>query len=145
MVTTPPLEEVHQIASLQRPRPISIVTVLECNRNPAMDPGPLSEIYKDLGDKGAEETICRALEDLAIRLNRLHDTRAISGFDEMTRQSNRLAAVAQGIGLTEVATAARHVATCARQKDGIALDATMFRLDRGFDLAISQVWDFRDF
>ena len=124
---------------------MSIVTVLQCNRNPAMDPGPLSEIYKDLGDKVAEETICRALEDIAIRLNRLQDIRAVAGFDELARQSNRLAAVALGIGLTEVSTAARHVATCAAQKDGVALEATLCRLERGFDLAISQVWDFRDF
>lgn len=123
---------------------MTTVTVLQCNRNPAMDPGPLSEIYKDLGDKVAEETICRALEDLAIRLNRLQDMRVTAGFAEMTRQSNRMAAVAQVIGLTEVATAARHVATCATQKDGVALEATLSRLERGFDLAISQVWDFRD-
>ncbi|SHF41656.1 hypothetical protein SAMN05444339_1067 [Loktanella atrilutea] len=124
---------------------MSIVTILECTRNPAMDPGPLSEIYKDLGDTAAEETICRALEDLAIRLTRLHDVRAIAGFDELARQSGRMAAVAQGIGLTEVAAAARHVGICARQRDGIALEATLSRLERGFDHAIGQVWDFRDF
>ena len=124
---------------------MSIVTVLQCNRNPAMDPGPLSEIYKDLGDKVAEETICRALEDLAIRLNRLQDMRAVAGFEDLTRQAQRMAAVADGIGLTEVATAARHVATCAGQHDGVALEATLCRLERGFDLAISHVWDFRDF
>ena len=124
---------------------MNTVTVLQCNHNPSLDPGPLSEIYKDLGDKAAEETICRALEDLAIRLNRLQDIRAVAGFDELSRQSNRMAAVALGIGLTEVSTAARHVAVCATQKDGVALEATLCRLERGFDLAISQVWDFRDF
>ena len=124
---------------------MSTVTVLQCMRNPALDPGPLSEIYNDLGDKAAEETICRALEDIALRLNRLQDTRAIAGFADMVRQSHRLAAVAQGIGLTEVATAARHVATCAGQQNGVALEAVLSRLERGFDLAISQVWDFRDF
>ena len=124
---------------------MSTVTVLECNRNPAMDPVPLSEIYKDLGDKMAEETICRALEDIAIRLNRLQALREGAAFDELVKQANRLAAVAQGIGLTEVSVAARHVATCARQSDGVALEAVMSRLERGFDLAISQVWDFRDF
>ncbi|WP_386680219.1 hypothetical protein [Loktanella sp. R86503] len=124
---------------------MNTVTVLECNQNPLMDPAPLSEIYRDLGDKMAEETICRALEDLAIRLNRLQDMRAAAQYDELARQSNRLAAVAQGIGLTEVSTAARHVATCALQKSAVALEATMCRLERGFDLAITQVWDFRDF
>ena len=123
---------------------MNTVTILECNRIPTMDPAPLSEIYRDLGDKGAEETICRALEDLAIRLNRLQDFRAVSGFQEMSRQAKRLAAVAGGIGLTEVATAAKHVAVCAQQTDGVALEATLGRLERGFDLAIGQVWDVRD-
>ena len=124
---------------------MSTVTVLQCIHNPALDPGPLVEIYKDLGDKVAEETICRALEDLAIRLSRLQELRAAAGFDNLARLAQRMAAVAEGIGLTEVATAARHVANCARQKDGVALEATICRLERGFDLAISQVWEFRDF
>jgi hypothetical protein len=106
----------------------------------------LSEIYRDLGDKGAEGTICRALADLAIRLNRLQDIRAIAGFDELSWQANRMAAVAQGFGLTEVSTTVRHVATCALQKkNGVALEAPLCRLERGFDLAIYHVWDFRDF
>ncbi len=124
---------------------MTTVTVLECIRTSALDPGPLSEIYKDLGDKVAEETICRALEDLAIRLNRLHDLQACTQYADLVRQANRLAAVALGIGLTEVATAARHVGICARQGDQTALTATLARLDRGFDLAIAQIWDFRDF
>jgi hypothetical protein len=145
MVTTVCLEQDHKNAPTAKVYPMNTVTVLECNRSPLMDPAPLSEIYRDLGDKVAEETICRALEDLAIRLNRLQDIRAIAEFDELTRQANRMAAVAQGIGLTEVSIAARHVAVCAQQKNGVALEATLCRLERGFDLAISQVWDFRDF
>ena len=124
---------------------MSIVTVLQCNRTAAMDPGPLSEIYRNLGDKVAEETICRALEDLALRLNGLQDMRNATNFRDLTRQAQRMAAVADGIGLTEVAVAARHVATCAGQQDGVALEATLCRLERGFDLAISQVWDLREF
>ena len=121
------------------------VIVLECIRNPALDPGPLNEMYADLGEKVAEETICRALEALAIRLNRLQDVRTVAGFDQMARQANRMAAIAMGSGLTEVATAARQVGTCANQNDGVALEATLSRLERGFDLAIGQVWEFRDF
>lgn len=122
---------------------MNTVTVLECIRNPAIDPGPLALIYRDLGERAAEETICLALEDLAIRLNRLQDLRNIAGFADLARQSDRMAAIALGIGLTEVVTAARHVADCARQTDPVALEATLSRLERGFDLAISQIWDVR--
>ncbi|SEN31955.1 hypothetical protein SAMN04488003_11339 [Loktanella fryxellensis] len=122
---------------------MNTVTVLECIRNPVIDPGPLSQIYRDLGERAAEETICQALEDLAIRLNRLQDLRSIAGFADLARQSDRMAVIALGIGLTEVVTAARHVADCARQTDSVALEATLSRLERGFDLAISQIWDIR--
>jgi len=50
-----------------------------------------------------------------------------------------------GASEVEVARAARHVSNCADQGDGIALEATLARLERAYDLAISEIWDFRAF
>ena len=119
----------------------SSVTVLECGSPMRIDPAPLSTIYAEMGAEGAEDTICRVLEDIARRMNSLQELRRACNFPELVRPAQRLAAVGRQIGLTEVSAAADHVATAADQGDPIALEATLQRLERGFDAAICQIWD----
>lgn len=119
----------------------NVVTVLHCGPLLQIDPAPLTAIYANQGQERAENTICRVLEDIALRLNVLHTSRCRGAFSDMVRPAGRLASVAVQIGLTEVAKAAEHVATAAAQGDAVALQATMSRLERGFDGAISQIWE----
>lgn len=129
---------------LLAPMPVTkpVVTVLNCPASLRLDPEPLVQIFADQGEVAAEETVCRALEDLARRINDLQSPRERSAFDEIGKPVHRIAAIAGQIGLIEVSIAAESVAQAAKQKDGIALEATMARLERGFDSAISQVWNF---
>lgn len=92
----------------------------------------------------AEEIVCRMLEDIAMRLDMLQRALAAHEFATMERPALRVGVVADQIGLTEVSIAAGHVCACLAQQDGIALDATMARLERGFDIAVTEVWNFRD-
>ncbi len=92
----------------------------------------------------AEEIVCRMLEDIAMRLDMLQRALAVHDFPAMNRPALRIGVVADQIGLTEVSIAAGHVCACLAQQDGIALDATMARLERGFDMAVTEVWNFRD-
>ncbi|KQI68266.1 hypothetical protein AN189_10590 [Loktanella sp. 3ANDIMAR09] len=119
------------------------VTVLECLLDCAIDHGLLHDLYARQGAARADRTIATALEDLARRLGIMRDGRDHGGFDDLPGQARRMATIAAQIGLTEVATAAGHVANSARQRDGIAVEATMARLERSFDLAIGQVWMLR--
>ncbi len=119
----------------------SVVTVLPCDAPLRIDPTPLSEIYADKGPDAAEDTICRVLEDIAHRLNTLQSLRRACVFADLVRPAQRLAVVADQIGLTEISLSANHVATAAGQGDAVALEATLSRLERGFDSAISQIWD----
>ncbi|MBS1301040.1 hypothetical protein [Loktanella sp. SALINAS62] len=122
---------------------MTCVTVLQCHHRSDIDPGPLSDLYDTLGAAGADQAICTMLEDLAQRLNIIHVTRISSGFDDLTDRAERMAVIAADIGLTEVATAAHHLSDSARQRDGIAVEATLARLERGFDMAIGQIWSMR--
>ena len=107
-----------------------------------LDPDPLAQIYAERGAEAASETVCRALEVMAERLNRLVLSRHAVPVAEMAPQATRIAALADQVGLIEVSAAARHVAICAGQDDAVALDATLARLERAFDTAISQPWSF---
>ncbi len=120
-----------------------VVTVLECPSALRLDPLPLSTLFAEKGEMAAEDTVCRVLEDLSRRINDLQGPRGRAAFDEIDVPADRIGAIAGQIGLTEVAIAACHVATTARQCDGIAMEAVMTRLERAFDSAISQVWNFR--
>lgn len=125
-------------------RPAPVVTVLTCDSRLSLDPSPLSLIYEELGSAAAEETVCRALEDIARRLNDMQPARLDGDFDTLAPQAKRLSKIAGHIGLGEISEAAQHVATACGQRDGVAVEATIHRLERGFDVAVSQVWQFSE-
>lgn len=110
-----------------------------------MDPAPLQTLFAALPDHEAENIVCRALEDIAAKLDRLQGARTIGAFDEISAPAKRLAAIADQIGLIEVALVARHTATASEMQCSVALGATLARLERTFDAAVSHVWDFRHY
>ncbi len=110
-----------------------------------MNPAPLCTLFNTLADHDAEDIVCRALQDIAIKLDHLQTSRRIGAFSEIPAPAKRMGAIADQIGLTEVALVARHTATAADMRCGVALGATIARLERAFDAAVSHVWDFRDY
>ncbi len=124
------------------------VIVLPRLRCANIDPAPLARLAADAeGDADwfkAEDVMCRMLEDVAAQLDLLQHYLLRRDYMAMCRPSRRIEMVATHLGLIEVAVAAGHVGQCAVQKGGPALDATMARLERGFDVAVSEVWNFRE-
>jgi hypothetical protein len=110
-----------------------------------MDAAPLQTLFTALPDHEAEGIVCRALENIAAKLDRLQSARTSGDFAKLAAPAKRLAAIADQIGLTEVALVARHSATASEMKCGVALGATLARLERAFDAAVSHIWDFRDY
>lgn len=119
------------------------VVVLRCVDLLHFDPAALNEIFAQKGADEAEEVVCRVLEDIAMRLDTLQQGRDSGHFDQMFKPARRIGLIAGQIGLVEVAASAGHVVTCLEQADGVALEATLARLERGFDIAVSEVWNYR--
>ena len=88
----------------------------------------------------AEALLTRMMEDIAARLLAMQSARAVHDFDAIVRPTRRVQTLADQLGLIEVAVAARHVGQCVEQKDAVGLDATFARLERGFDMAMVEVW-----
>lgn len=124
--------------------PSTDVIMLACQHQMHFDPSPLVQLFAERDMHAAEEIVCRMLEDIAMRLDMLQRGLAAHEFSKMERPAMRIGVVADHIGLTEVSIAAGHVCACLAQEDAIALDATMARLERGFDMAVTEVWNFRD-
>lgn len=134
----------HQIISPAPSSPVtSTVTVLQFRGQLRLDPDPLSEIYAAQGEDAAEEIVCRTLSDLAHRLADLQSLQRRSVFAQMSMPARRIAAISGQIGLVELACAAENLANAASQADGIAVGSTLNRLERCFDLAMSEVWGFQ--
>ncbi|MEJ6396829.1 hypothetical protein [Yoonia sp. 208BN28-4] len=110
-----------------------------------LDPAPLITLFDDMSEPEAEAIVCRALEDIAQRLDKLQDSRASGQFGSVPKTAHRIAAIAGQIGLTSIMTAADHVANAANLQSGVALGATLARLERAFDAAVSEVWSFRQY
>lgn len=129
-----------------RPAPASNldVVVLRCPDLLHFDPVPLNRLFAEKDAAEAEDMVCRILEDIARRLDALQQGLEASDFAAMLKPARRIGLIADQIGLTEVSVAAYHVVTCICQGDGVALEATIARLERGFDVAVSEVWNFRD-
>jgi hypothetical protein len=125
-------------------RPQVPVSVLQCRQTAQLDPAPVDYIFAVKGQAEAEEMICRVLEDIAYRLDALQVAKNAHAFDQIATPARRIMQVATQIGLTDVSRTASHVATAALQADGVALSATLARLERGFDVAVTEIWTFRD-
>ena len=119
------------------------VTVLQCPVVTGFDPARIGRIFEVLGDERAEQAICRTLGNMSAELNRMQRDCDARRFEDLRDHARRLSLLARGLGLREVAEAALHVRTCADRDDVIALEAVMARLERGFDVAIGQVWEER--
>ena len=117
------------------------IAVLRCHEPANVDPAPVRAFADSHTSAEVEDMICRALEDIALRLDRLQAARLAGAFEEFDSSARRIAVIAEGLGLSDVACAARHVGNAASSQSAVAVAATLTRLERCFDAGISAVWD----
>lgn len=135
-----------QCAAVAAPvRTLGAVTYLRCHTPAILDPHPIHNILSVKGEVVGEAMICRILEDIAIRLDHLQAAKFGHSFAEIDRPARRIVHVSSRIGLIDVSQSAGHVAIAAKQEDSVALSATLARLERAFDVAVSEVWRYRDY
>ncbi|MGR3434664.1 MAG: hypothetical protein ACU0CO_07230 [Shimia sp.] len=106
-----------------------------------IDPAARLVLTERLGVAGAEGVICRTMEEVANRLSLIERcyhqgdraalTKALAGTVEMAEQ----------VGLHVLAQVARDVSDCAQGTDPVALAATLARLTRVGDRALTAAWD----
>ena len=117
------------------------VAVLRCAVPCRFDPAALESLFASQTTLAVEATICRTLEGIAARLDALQVARQRGALSEMLMPARRIAKISEGLGLIDVALAAAHVSTAAQTTSMVAVAATLARLERCFDVAISVVWD----
>lgn len=123
---------------------VAQVLTLDQNESVRLNPDKLGDLYKQLGESGAEDVVCRAIEELAVRLSHCeHAWRADKAAD-LSKCARSLIAISDQIGMTALARVADDVGQAIRSGDQAAVAATVFRLMRIGEKSLTAVWDQRD-
>jgi hypothetical protein len=118
------------------------------NLNPAetvrLDRDRVNELYTQLGEVGAEDVVCRAIEELAVRLAHCERCWRQHQAAELRKNARSLIAIAEQIGMSDLARVAGDVTATCDSEDGVAQAATLFRMIRMGDRSLTAVWNLRD-
>ncbi|SNR33147.1 hypothetical protein [Puniceibacterium sediminis] len=120
------------------------VMVLAPKESARLDPDRLDALYSQLGPNAAEEVVCRAMEELAVRLGHIDQLFRKGSWEDMRKNTRALMAIAEQIGMMGLARVGGHVIDCIDDADGIALAATLSRLARLGEGSLTAIWDLQD-
>lgn len=109
-----------------------------------LDPDRLLALYAELGDAAAENVICRAIEELAVRLSDVQRFAQAGDRTALIRAASLLSKVAAQVGMTTLSKVVLDVRDCAKARDTAGLGATLARLVRVGDRSLTAVWDMQD-
>jgi hypothetical protein len=118
--------------------------MLKHNEAIQMNTGRLEELYVRLGEAGAEDVVCRALEELALRLSHTERCHSDGRISDMRKSARSLVAIADQIGMQKLSRVAADVTISADNHDLVAIAATLSRLLRIGDSSLSEVWETKD-
>lgn len=123
---------------------MSPVTMLAPEEPARLDIETLSDLYGDMGPRAAEEAVCRAMEELALRLAGAEKAWQAHDWTAMEVSLRRLIAIAQQIGMVGIVRVARDTRDCLTRGDTVALAATLARLLRMGERSLLALWDRQD-
>ena len=109
-----------------------------------LDRAQLSTLYTQLGPVGAEDVVCRAMEELALRLSLCDRLHRAAHLVELRKNTRSLVAIAQQIGMSGVANVATDVTACIDAENHVGLAATMNRLMRTGEASLTAIWEMQD-
>lgn len=120
---------------------MEFVKVLEQDESVRLDPDRLQALYEQLGETGAEDVVCRAMEELALRMSIVERMYREDRLSEMHKALRSLTAIADQIGMWTLCRVAGDVSRCADTGDPVALAAVLSRMLRIGERSLSEIWD----
>jgi hypothetical protein len=120
------------------------VTLLKQDEAVGLNAARLEELYVQLGEVGAENVVCRALEELAARLSHTERCYREGRSMDLRKSARSLVAISDQIGMQMLSRVAGDVTICADSGDSVALAATLSRLLRIGERSLSEIWDMQD-
>lgn len=121
-----------------------MIVTLEQTETVRLDRDRLGALYRQLGEDGAEDVVCRAIEELAARLSICERLWRDGNGPGLSKCARSLIAIAEQIGMSALARVAGDVCAAVDAGDDAAAGATLFRLIRTGERSLSAVWDSQD-
>lgn len=118
--------------------------VLKRDESVRLDPDRLDEIYARLGEVGAEDLVCRAIEELAVRLSQTQRHYRAGRLSDLRASTRAVSPVADQLGMRTLARVSRDLVACLDRGDGAATAAVLARLIRIGELSLTAIWDTDD-
>jgi hypothetical protein len=113
------------------------ISILHPRDTAYFDEDTLNALSRDLGSSVAENILCRALEDMAERFLQIRDDYGDGNLLGLRKSVHALIPIAEQIGLLGLARVGRDVLICIDQGDAVAIAATLCRMLRCGEMAIS--------
>lgn len=120
------------------------VTTLRPSERVRLDAEQLELLYSKLGEESADEVLCRAMEEMAIRLKQSERQFSSGNTCDLRKTVHSLIAIAEQVGLMTLARVSADVVNCIDRGDWIALGSTFDRLVRCGDRSLTAIWDLQD-
>lgn len=105
------------------------------------EPRRLADLYRRMGEIGAENTLCDAMEELTIQLVRIEKLAKRGRISDVCDIAEKIAPVAGQIGLRGLECVAYDVAACGRNGDFTGFAATVARITRMGNKSLTAIWD----
>lgn len=109
-----------------------------------VDHDRLGALYAELGESAAEDVVCRAMEELALRLSHCSRLHSAQEWNELRKCAKSLIAISEQIGMLVLARVANDVIETLDANDGPAISATLARLLRIGEQSLTAIWDLQD-
>jgi hypothetical protein len=109
-----------------------------------VDQDRLGALYSQLGEASAEDVVCRALEELALRMSHCDRLYREQNMPELRKNTRSLIAIADQIGMQKLSQVAGYVTQCIDACDNNGLAATLSRLLRIGERSLTAIWDMQD-
>ncbi len=119
---------------------MSVVT-LNIEEAVHFEPRCLADLYRSLGEIGAENVLCDTMEELTIQLVRADRLGKRGKTDEVAKIAKQIGPVADRIGLLGLGQVARDLVACIEQEDAASFGAVLARLSRMGDRSLTTIWD----
>ena len=110
----------------------------------SVDQERLGALYTQLGEAGAEDVVCRALEEHSLRMTQCDTLYREGRMPELRKNVRSLIAIAEQIGMQRLAQVAGDVTGCIDADDPVSLAATLSRLLRIGERSLTAIWDIED-
>lgn len=120
------------------------VLKIRLNETVKVDQDRLGALYAQLGEAAAEDVVCRAMEELALRLSQCRRLHSAGQWDEMRKCTRSLIAISDQIGMLILARVAGDVIETLDNHDIPATGATLARLLRIGEQSLTAIRDVQD-